>query len=77
MPDLYHYRDIDKKEIDLLVIRDNKIYPIEIKKIKSPDRPDRNFGVLNKFNMDVRPGIVICMSDELIPYNKDCYLCPV
>ena len=27
-PDLYYYRDIDKKEIDLLQIIGNDIYPI-------------------------------------------------
>lgn len=32
--DLYYYRDIDKKEIDLVIIKGNKIYPIEIKKSK-------------------------------------------
>ena len=34
--DLYYYRDIDKKEIDLLIVDANCIYPIEIKKAKSP-----------------------------------------
>ncbi len=29
---LFYYRDIDKKEIDLLYVKDQKIYPIEIKK---------------------------------------------
>ncbi len=30
--DLYYYRDIDKKEIDLLIVKNNMIYSIEIKK---------------------------------------------
>ena len=29
---LYYYRDIDKKEIDLLVVENGMIYPVEIKK---------------------------------------------
>lgn len=33
---LYYYRDTNKKEIDLLIIYDNKIYPIEIKKSANP-----------------------------------------
>ena len=76
-PDLYYYRDIDKKEIDLLQIIGNDIYPIEIKKSKNPDHPDKNFGVLQKLKMNVKPGIVLCMSDEMIPYNRDCWLCPI
>ncbi|MDI9471236.1 MAG: ATP-binding protein [Bacillota bacterium] len=75
--DLYYYRDIDKKEIDLLIIEGDRIYPIEIKKSKQPSRPDRNFGVLQKFHLDVQPGVVLCMSDELIPYKRDVWYCPI
>lgn len=75
--DLFYYRDIDKKEIDLLVVEGDKMYPIEIKKGKEPSRPDKNFGVLKQFNLDVQPGIVLCMSDELIPYNRETWYCPV
>ena len=35
-PDLYYYRDIDKKEIDLLIEKGDKLYPIEVKKAKNP-----------------------------------------
>ena len=75
--DLYYYRDIDKKEIDLLVVEGDKMYPIEIKKSKEPSKPDKNFGVLQQFKMDVQPGIVLCMSEELVPYNRESWYCPV
>ena len=75
--DLFYYRDIDKKEIDLLIAEGDKIYPIEIKKSKEPTKPDKNFGVLAQFKMDVQPGIILCMSDELIPYNRGSWYCPV
>ena len=75
--DLYYYRDIDKKEIDLLIVEGDKLYPIEIKKSKEPVKPDKNFGVLQQFKMDVQPGIILCMSDELIPYNRESWYCPV
>lgn len=74
---LYYYIDIDKKEIDLLVITAESIYPIEIKKNKTPNHPDKNFPVLKKFNLNIKPGLIICLSDELIPYNKNCWYCPV
>ena len=75
--DLFYYRDIDKKEIDLLVVEGNRMYPIEIKKGKEPSKPDKNFGVLQQFKMDVQPGIILCMSDELIPYNRESWYCPI
>lgn len=74
---LYYYRDIDKKEIDLLIVDAENIYPIEVKKNKSPNHPDKNFSVLNKFGLNVKPGLIICLSDEFIPYNKNCWYCPV
>ena len=75
--DLYYYRDIDKKEIDLLIAEGDKLYPIEIKKSKEPAKPDKHFSVLQQFKMDVQPGIILCMSDELIPYNRESWYCPV
>ncbi len=75
--DLFYYRDMDKKEIDLLVIEGDKMYPIEIKKSKEPSKPDKHFGVLKKFALDVQPGIILCMSDELVPYNRNSWYCPV
>ena len=75
--DLFYYRDADKKEIDLLIVEGNKMYPIEIKKGKEPSNPDKNFNVLRQFKMDVQPGIILCMSDEMIPYNRDAWYCPI
>ncbi len=76
-PDLYYYRDIDKKEIDLIINKGNSLYPIEIKKNKLPDKPDKNFKVLNKLNMEIMPGIIFCLADELVPYNRETWLCPI
>ena len=74
---LYYYREKEKKEIDLLIVTADSIYPIEIKKSKDPVKPDKNFKVLTKFGLNIKPGLVICMSDEIVPVNKNCYLIPV
>ena len=44
---------------------------------KKSAHPDKNFSVLQKLNMDVQPGVVLCRSDELFPYNRDTWFCPV
>lgn len=75
--DLFYYRDIDKKEIDLLIVEGDKMYPIEIKKSKEPAKPDKNFSVLSRLSADIQPGIILCMSDELIPYNREAWYCPI
>lgn len=74
---LYYYRDIDKKEIDLLIVEADCIYPIEIKKSKEPHKPDAHLSALDKFGMEIKPELVICMSKEIVPYNRKCYLVPV
>lgn len=76
-PNLYYYRDVDRKEIDLLIVEGDKIYPIEIKKAKIPNHGDKNFAVLNKLGMDVQPGIILCMTDEMLPYNRNTWFFPV
>lgn len=76
-PDLYYYRDVDRKEIDLLKVEGQSVYPMEIKKSKNPSDPDKNFEVLKHLKLSVKPGLVICMSDELVPLKRDVWLCPV
>lgn len=44
---VYFYRDKDGKEIDVLIERDGKLYPIEIKKSAAPSKNDiRHFSAL-------------------------------
>ena len=74
---LFYYRDIDKKEIDLLIVNGDSIIPIEIKKSKSPENATKNFSVLNKFKMEVEKGIIICLARDFIPYDKTSEICPV
>lgn len=76
-PDLYYYRDIDGKEVDLLIVEGNKVYPMEIKKAKMPEHADKNFSVLNKLKLDVQPGVILCMADEMLPLTRDTWYFPV
>ena len=76
-PDLFYYRDIDKKEIDLLIMRDRKCYPIEIKKSKDPSHAMKNLDVLGKLDLDIQPALIMCMTDRLLPYNRETYFCPI
>ena len=74
---LYYYRDKEQKEIDLVYVEGDSLYPVEIKKGVSPSNPDKNFDVLQKYSKDVATGIVLCMSRSLQPINKNCWLVPV
>lgn len=74
---LYYYRDIDQKEVDLLYIEGNSIYPIEVKKGIFPNKPTKNFNVLKKYNMEIKPGLIIDCTDKIRPINDDAYTFPI
>ena len=75
---LYYYRDNNGKEIDLLIINNNTVYPIEIKKSANPGKEAiKNFDVVNKFSMDVGNGGVICMKEELFPIDRNNNYIPI
>ena len=75
--ELFYYRDIDQKEIDLLLVRQGTLYPIEIKKSRSPARPTKNFNVLEKYQMPVQKGLVIDTCDKIRPIGENAYAYPI
>ena len=73
---VYYYRDIDKKEVDLLIQSGEDFYPVEIKKSALPLCADKNYSALLKLG-NIKPLVVICFSDKFMPINSNTYLCPV
>jgi predicted AAA+ superfamily ATPase len=74
----YFYRDKDQKEIDLLIVQDGAVYPLEFKKTASPRRDDvRHFQVLKKLGMPVGPGGLICLAEKSLPLGQDVLSIPV
>lgn len=76
-PPLYYYRDVDRKQVDLLMVKEGKLYPMEIKKAKNPSAPDRIFTVLKNLGLEVMPGLILSLSDEFFQINREAWLCPV
>jgi len=77
-PPFYFYRDKDGKEIDLLIIRDNTIYPLEFKKTSSPgNKAIQHFSILDKLNMKVGHGGVICLVTQSLPMTTGVSSIPV
>ncbi len=76
--DLYFYRDKDKKEIDLIIEQNGKLYPVEIKRKSNPNRDDiRNFNVLEKFNKPIGEGAVICLAENDLPITNKINRIPI
>lgn len=76
---LYFYRDKDMNEIDLLILQDGTLYPIEIKKHADPNKNDISiFRILDKIPSIKRgQGGVICMYDNLITLKGEDKVIPI
>ncbi len=75
---LYFYRDSDRREIDLLIVQDGIILPVEIKKTASPGKDSvRHFSVLEKLGTPVGPGGVICFAERSLPLTATTCSIPV
>ena len=76
---LYYYRDRDKKEIDMLIIKNATIHPIEIKKSAQPaSSMAKNFPVLKEIpNMTIGEGCIICLAENLIRINDTLSIVPI
>jgi hypothetical protein len=75
---LYYYRDKDGREIDLLIVQDRLLYPIEVRKSGSP-RPEwaGQFSPLNSLRPAWRHAGVVCLCRELLPLSKKATAIPV
>ncbi len=75
---LYYYRDKEKRKIDLIIVYNNVVYPVEIKKSANPGREAfKNFEVVKKFNLQVGTGVVLCMINEILALEEDRYFVPI
>lgn len=77
-PPLYYYRDKEQREIDLIIERDNKLHPLEIKKSGNPGKDSiKHFGALHKSHIERGMGGVICLSENFVPVDQDNWIIPV
>jgi len=75
---LYYYRDRDKKEIDLLFVKDGTLYPLEVKKSAAPGKDAvRHFGVLQRLGLPVGAGGVVCLVGSSLPITETTRSIPI
>lgn len=77
-PPLYFYRDKDKKEVDLLIVRDGIIYPIEIKKTANPKKESvKHFSTLKRLPLPIGQGGIICLTEVSLPLTDTIQTIPI
>ena len=75
---MHYYRDIDSKEVDMILESDGELHPIEIKKTASPPTEIANvFKVLDKASLPRGTGAVVCTKKELAALDKGTMIVPI
>lgn len=75
--ELFYFRSITRIEVDLLLVKQDEIYPIEIKKGIAPSNPTKNFSALEIYKKTIKTGLVIDSCEKLFPVNNNAWYCPV
>lgn len=75
---LAYYRDSNGKEIDLIILDNGILYPIEIKKAADPGKEAlRNFNVLESLPNEIGEGAVICLASMIYPLDSKNRIVPI
>ena len=78
-PSLYHWRSHGGSEVDLLLERDGRFHPIEIKLTTKPNKSDaRGLTALREAypKLRIAPGLVICSVERAQRLNETDYALP-
>lgn len=75
---LYFYRDTNQKEVDFILERNTKLYPIEVKKTTSPNGSDfAKFEIVDTLKKEIGTGTVVCLNDNIMPIpQKNALIIP-
>lgn len=76
--DITHLRNREAEEIDLIIRKNNTLYPIEIKKTSTPKKEMlKNFRFLENVRETIGVGGIICTYDKLMKIDKKNYIIPI
>lgn len=74
----YYYRDMDQREIDLLIETAECFYPIEFKKTATPTKNVvKQFLLLKKLGKPIGSGAVLCLVEKDVPLSDTVTAIPV
>ena len=76
-PYFYYYRDLDQKEVDLVIETGDSLYPVEFKKTATPSATaSRHFHLLEKLGKKVGHGAVLCFVERDVALSENVTAIP-
>ena len=77
-PAIYFYRDKEKREVDIILEENGKLYPLEVKQKTNPNTGDiKNFTALSQLKKEVAPGGVLCLAPSYLPLGERDFAIPI
>ena len=77
-PAMYFYRDKDKREVDIILEENGKLYPLEVKQKSNPNTDDiKKFAILSQLKKEIAPGGVLCLAPTYLPLGEKDYSIPM
>ena len=77
-PYFYYYRDLDQKEVDLVIETGDSLYPVEFKKTATPSSTaSKHFHLLEKLGKKVGHGAVFCFVEQDVVLSENVTAIPV
>lgn len=73
-----YLRNKETEEIDLIIEKNQRLYPFEIKKTANPKREMlNNFRLLTRTDKEIGNGGLICLYDKMFRFNEKQYVLPL
>ena len=77
-PYFYYYRDLDQREVDLVIETGDSLYPVEFKKTATPSvTASKHFHLLGKLGKKVGRGAVLCFVERDVALSENVTAIPV
>ena len=77
-PYFYYYRDLDQREVDLMIETGDSLYPVEFRKTATPSATaSKHFHLLEKLGKKVGHGAVFCFVEQDIALSEDVTAIPI
>ncbi len=76
-PAIFYFRNKDKREVDFLIKKDQKNYPIEVKLGATPKKEWlKSFATLRVLKEEIGPDCVISLTNMVFPFDAKNYAIP-
>jgi predicted AAA+ superfamily ATPase len=77
-PQIFYYRDKDLREIDFLLVQDQVLYPLEVKKSAGPKKEwIGHFSALSALKLKVGAGGILCLCKQVTPVTEAANAIPI